>query len=145
METIHSLPHLEINLVKELLQESGLPVADLDEAAIQFFGIKENHKVVACGALEIYNSNAVLRSVAVRQTHQNQDYGKQIVRFLEKKARELGVGKLFLLTTTAENFFRKLEYISIQRDSCPPEIVSSAQFKDICPDSAICLYKNLLP
>jgi len=144
METIHALLQSEIHSIKELLLSSDLPVADLDKAPIQFFGIKENDQLIATGALEVYGVNAVLRSVAVLPTHQNHGYGKQIVRFLEKKARELEIGKLFLLTTTAEDFFRNLNYISIQRDSCPPKILSSSQFKDICPKSAICMYKNLL-
>lgn len=143
MEIIHTLDHSEIHLAKELLLANSLPVSDLDDAPIQFFGIKEKNRLIAIGALEIYDDNALVRSVAVHQTHRNLGYGKQIVRYLEKKAIELKINKLFLLTTTAKNFFNKLDCISIQRDLCPPEILSSGQFRDICPKSASCLFKNL--
>ena len=143
MVTIHSISHYEIDSVKELLHLSGLPVSDLDEAPIHIFGVKENNKLVAAGALEIYGINAVLRSLAVHQTHQNLGYGKQMVRFLENKAIEKGIKNLFLLTSTAADFFKKLAYLPQQRDLCPPDILSSAQFREICPLSASCFSKKL--
>lgn len=143
MKTIQSLDHSEIKAVKELLQLSNLPYSDISEAPVHFFGIKENNKLVAIGALEIYGINAILRSLAVHQTHQNHGYGKQMVRFLENKAIEKGIKNLFLLTSTAADFFKKLAYLPQQRDLCPPEILSSSQFRDICPQSASCLFKKL--
>ena len=140
---IQSISQSEIHLAKELLLANSLPASDLDEAPVQFFGIKENDRLIAIGALEIYGTNALVRSVAVHCTYQNNGYGVKIVQFLERKATELEISKLFLLTTTAEDFFKKLEYLPIQRNLCPPEILSSGQFRDICPQSASCLFKNM--
>jgi len=143
MHTIHLLNSSEINSVKKLLQSVELPDSDLEASPIHFFGIKEKNEIIATGALEIYGKNAVLRSVAIKPNLQKSGFGKQIVDFLEQKAGELGVENLFLLTTTAESFFRKLNYQPIQREMCPEGIKSSAQFKDICPSTASCLFKNL--
>lgn len=143
MNTIELLDRSEISSIKLLLHKFGLPDSDLETAPIQFFGIKENDKLIATGALEIYGFSAVLRSVGVRQKYRNLGYGNHIINFLEKKAIEMGIQKLFLLTTTAEVFFRKLNYNPIHRDLCPNEIKSSAQFKDICPTTARCLFKIL--
>lgn len=143
MVTIQSISHSETDSVKNLLQLSGLPYSDLDEAPAHFFGVKENDQLIATGALEIYGVNAVLRSVAVHEAYQNMGYGLQIVRFLENKAIEKGIKHLFLLTITATEFFKKLGYLPQQRDLCPPEILSSAQFREICPLSASCLSKKL--
>lgn len=143
MVKIQLIGHSEIDSVKNLLQLSNLPNFDLDEAPVHFFGVKENGQLVATGALEIYGVHAILRSLAVHQTHQNFGYGRQIVRFLENKAIEKGIKQLFLLTSTAEDFFKKLNYLPMQRNLCPPEILSSTQFREICPLSASCLSKNL--
>lgn len=143
MNTIQLLNSTEIKSIKKLLQSNGLPHSDLETAPLHFFGVKENNEIIATGALEIYGKYAVLRSVAIKLHFQNLGYGKQIVKFLEKKAGELGVQKLYLLTTTAESFFRKLKYHPVQRELCPDKIKSSTQFNNICPSTASCLFKNL--
>lgn len=143
MEIIQLVHQSEINEVKELLLSSGLPSSDLNNAPIHLFGMKKNNRLIATGALEVYGNNAVLRSVAVSNNFQNKGYGKQIVRHLEKVATELKISHLFLLTTTAEIFFKKLGYLPFQRSLSPTEILSSAQFRDICPQSALCLCKKL--
>lgn len=143
MKTIQSLHHSEMDAVKKLLQLSDLPYSDLDQVPVHFFGVKENDQLIAIAALEMYGLNAVLRSVAVHHAHQNLGYGKQMVRFLENKAIEKGIKNLFLLTSTAADFFKKLAYLPQQRDLCPPDIQSSAQFREICPLSASCFSKKL--
>ena len=134
----------EIYSIKSLLVSVELPDSDLNKALIQFFGIKESNYLIATGALEIYDINAILRSVAVLPAYQNSGIGKQMSCFLEKKAIELGIVNLFLLTTTAEKFFRRLNYRIIPRELCPEEIKASTQFTEICPSSASCMYKNLM-
>lgn len=143
MNTIQLLDRSEISSIKTLLHSVGLPGSDLESAPIHFFGKKENNELIATGALEIYGSNAILRSVAIHPDFQKSGYGKQIVRFLEKKAVDLGIQKLFLLTTTAETYFKKLDYQPVKRELCPYKIKSSVQFKNICPSTATCLFKNL--
>jgi amino-acid N-acetyltransferase len=44
---------------------------------------------------------------------------------------------LYLLTTTAENYFPAFGFTAIPRDSVPDEIQTTSEFKDICPSSAI--------
>lgn len=143
MNTIQLLHRSEITSIKKLLHSVGLPDSDLENAPVHFVGIRENNEIIASGALEIYGKNAVLRSVAVKKDFQKSGFGKQIVGFLEQKAGEQEIEKLFLLTTTAESFFKKLKYHTIQRDLCPDVIKTSEQFKSVCPYTAICLSKNL--
>lgn len=143
MNTIQLLNRSEFSSIKTLLHSVNLPGSDLESAPIHFFGIKENNELIATSALEICGSNAILRSIAIHPDFQKSGYGKQIVKFLEKRAIELGINKFFLLTTTAETFFKKLEYQPVKRESCPDEIISSAPFRGICPSTATCLFKNL--
>lgn len=144
MNTIQPLNGSQINSIISLLNLFDLPVSDLETAPVHFFGIKEKNNLIVIGALEIYSKNAVLRSVAVHPDFQNSGYGKEMIHFLENKALEFGVKKLFLLTTTADGFFTKLNYQSTHREFCPDDIKSSTQFAQICPSTASTFFKNLV-
>ncbi|MGQ8336756.1 arsenic resistance N-acetyltransferase ArsN2 [Sunxiuqinia sp. A32] len=144
MNSVVSLNNSEIPKIKNLLSESNLPTEDLDHAPILFYGIKHDESLLAVGALETYGKNAIIRSFAVKNDQQNTGLGKLVISFLENKAKELGTEKLFLLTTTAESYFRKLNYLPTNRKTCPPEIQESSEFSNLCPAPASCLSKVLL-
>jgi amino-acid N-acetyltransferase len=62
---------------------------------------------------------------------------------IEAHARSEQILALYLLTTTADQFFKRLGYQKIGRDSVPAPVRKTAEFQSICPASAICLYKEL--
>ena len=142
-KAINLLSHTDWPQITELLDAENLPFEDIETAPVQFFGIKNSSELLATGALEVYGNKAILRSVAVKKEFQGKGLGKQITRFLEKKAREQGIDQLFLLTTTAPDYFRKLNYQPFERKACPFEIQQSAEFKNLCPSTAVCLSKDL--
>ncbi len=127
----------EILKVAELLQSFNLPTLDIEIAPIHFYEIKEGSELIGVGGIEIYGQNAILRSLAIHKAYHNKGYGKLVTSFLEQTAQKNGIEKLFLLTTTAEIFFKKNGYKLIARDKCPPEILSSGEFSRLCPGSAI--------
>jgi len=143
IEKIYPLSNDDLSLVTDLLKSFCLPVSDLEIAPVKFFGIKGNRNLIASGGLEIYGKNAILRSVAIDKNYQGRGLGIRLTHYIEAKAAELGIKRLFLLTTTAERFFKNLNYQFIERNSCPDEIKLSAEFKEICPSTASCLYKDL--
>jgi amino-acid N-acetyltransferase len=77
-----------------------------------------------------------------RQRH---GLGQELVRRLEREAVADGVTVLVLLTQTAEPFFSRLGYVAIDRESAPAEIKASAEFRLLCPASAVCMSKALIP
>jgi amino-acid N-acetyltransferase len=50
---------------------------------------------------------------------------------------------LFLLTTTARDFFAGRRYQAIGRGSVPVALRAAAEFTRLCPDSAVCMTKSL--
>jgi amino-acid N-acetyltransferase len=48
-----------------------------------------------------------------------------------------------LLTETAEGFFRAIGYEIIDRSHVPEKINQSAEFRLLCPASAVCMRKSL--
>ena len=125
-----------------LLQENDLPVEDLDESKTLFAFLVDG-QVAGTGGLEFLSNCALLRSISVRKDLQKKGLGRSIVGELEKVARQDGVNRLYLLTTTAEDFFNKIGYDTIDRDEVPAEVTHTTEFSSICPSSAKVMRKFL--
>jgi amino-acid N-acetyltransferase len=129
--------------VEQLLERSDLPTADLRSGPGQFYVARHGTGRVGVGGLEVYGSNALLRSVAVEPSLRGQGFGTGLCDALERKARAEDVETLYLLTTTAAGFFAGHGYVEIDREATPPEICETTEFAELCPSSATCLRKEL--
>jgi len=69
--------------------------------------------------------------------------GQALVARAEDDARAEGVQQLVLLTETAQLFFSRLGYRLIERSAAPEQLRQSAEFRSLCPVSAVCMAKNL--
>jgi len=63
------------------------------------------------------------------------------VSFAEGHAAAHGVSDLYLLTTTADAWFRGHGYSPAARDTAPPAIRATSQFSGLCPAAASLLHK----
>ena len=148
---MHSLTHYKMvpgepalrPAILALLGENDLPVVDLDESKV-LFACLNNDEVIGTGGLEFFKDCALLRSVSVKKDVQKTGLGKFIVDELEKIAKGKGVNRLYLLTTTAEDFFTKLGYKTVDREELPIEIKNTTEFTSVCPSTASVLRKLLL-
>jgi amino-acid N-acetyltransferase len=93
--------------------------------------------------MERFGAGALLRSLAVAPSYRQRGMGHQLVTLLEREARADGVEQLVLLTETVENFFRAHGYEVIDRRHVPEDIKQSAEFRSLCPATAICMSKLL--
>lgn len=128
-----------------LLDLCQLPSDDIYNSHLQFFGIKRAGKLVAVVGLEPYQSVALLRSLAVSPDYRSLGLARKLVSFMEVQAAQQGVQELYLLTTTASNFFKTLSYQPAERAQAPSCIQQTAQFSGLCPASATFLTKHLPP
>jgi len=128
--------------VIELLQENKLPVSDLDEGK-HLFALLQNGEVVGTGGLEPFSNCALLRSVSVKKDLQNRGLGKFINKELEKVSKEQGINCLYLLTTTAKDFFCHEGYEVVDREDAPESIKNTSEFSCVCPSSAVAMRKYL--
>lgn len=138
---IESLP-ADVEL-EELLDLCGLPSDDIYASHLQFFGIHRANRLVAVIGLESYDSVALLRSLAVLPDYRSLGVARKLVSFIEAQAVQQGVQDLYLLTSTASNFFRSLDYQLAERCVAPLSIQQTAQFSGLCPASASFLTKRL--
>jgi len=137
-------PIFSIAEIAHLLSENALPTADiLGASPLPFFGIRNEGGLVAVIGIELYPPFALLRSLAVRSTFRKRGFARALVSFAEAWATEQGVESLYLLTTTADSFFRGLGYEFASRDQAPSVIQSTAQFSSLCPESSAFLSKQI--
>ncbi len=131
-------------LVKQLLAECELPHQDLTPSHLQhFWTLRDGAMLAGVVGLELHNNVGLLRSLAVPTQHRGKGLGSNLVRKAEAYARLQGVEELYLLTTTADEFFAGLGYEKTDRGSAPGAIRETTEFKSLCPDSAVCMVKRL--
>lgn len=131
-------------VVVKLLERAQLPTEDLSTAKDLSFWLLEDREVpVGVIGLERFDGTALLRSLAVAQTHQRCGLGRSLVTHIEREAYALRINSLALLTQTAERFFYELGYAVAARTSLPEAIQQSGQFRTLCPASAVCMTKVL--
>lgn len=132
----------ERNRVMTLLQQHGLPTSDLDEDKLLYL-LLEGENVIGTAGLEIFEDCALLRSVSVVKEEQGKGYGKIINEQIEMYAKESGVECMYLLTTTAKDFFDRQGYCVIERDAAPALIKETTAFSSLCPASAVVMKKKI--
>lgn len=130
--------------IRQLLTVCGLPQEDLTKEHLNNFLIyKEKGQILGVVGLEVLGKVALLRSLAVEARSRNRGIASQLIIKIEEYARSLSIEKIFLLTTSAEEFFANRGYQLIERRLVPQEIQKTREFQNLCPDSSVCLTKNL--
>jgi len=129
--------------VSTLLLDADLLVDDLDPQLSNFFVATDNERIVATGGLEIFEDNALLRSLVVSPEMRGQQLGRKLTETLCQHAQMKQVQHLYLLTETAENFFTARGFERTLRDTAPDTIKQTQQFSGLCPDSATLMVKRL--
>jgi len=129
--------------VVDFLRLAELPVDDLNSAELLLFGCRSKGVLQATVALELFGKCALLRSLAVAPSQRNTGLGAAMVAHAEQAAIEHSVEVIYLLTTTAAEFFERITYVVAERESAPAAIAESQQFSNICPASAVFMRKKL--
>ncbi len=129
--------------VRDLLTEAGLPLDGAAEAFATGVVAREDDRIVGCAAIEPYDGTALVRSVAVAPDLRGTGVGTGLVHALEDLARDHGATSLILLTETAEPWFSRLGYATIDRTSVPADVAGSIEFQTACSTSAVAMRRSL--
>jgi amino-acid N-acetyltransferase len=125
--------------IKALLVELNLPTAGVDEHWKTFLIARDGDAMVGCGGAEAYQVVALIRSIAVKPAYRGHGIGRSLVRQLLDRLASRGLREFYLLTTTAEAYFRKRGFKTIDRDEVHPQLLSSRELQDACPETATCM------
>lgn len=127
-----------------LLQAQGLPVSDItDEHLEHFFFVGSDGSPTGLVGLELYGTDALLRSLVVAENARSKGLGSTLVDHAEQYSASKGVRSIYLLTTTAEAFFKRLGYERVERSKAPPSIARTREFAGLCPASSAFMLKFL--
>jgi N-acetylglutamate synthase-like GNAT family acetyltransferase len=125
------------------LAKSELPTADIEAPGRLFWRFETSDEVpVGFGGLEVHGEDALLRSLVTLPPVRSRGVGTAMVAALEFEARLHGCRSLWLITTTAADFFARLGYARCERAVVPPAIRATAEFSTLCPASAEVLMKR---
>jgi amino-acid N-acetyltransferase len=133
----------DLQSVFSLLDRSGLPTAGVADNFSQFVVAQADGRLVGVVGLELYGESALLRSAAVEESWRGSGVGRVLVERALDLARERGIEDVYLLTTTAENYFPKFGFVCVRRDEVAQGVRSSVEFQTACPVSATVMCKHV--
>ena len=129
--------------VKALLSGSDLPIDDVDDPTIALFGVSEGGRVVGIVGLQLLADAGLLRSLAVDPSARDRGLGHQLCEHVIREARERGLSELWLLTTSARDYFARRGFEQVSRDLAPDSVRATAQFTSLCPASAVVMRRSI--
>ncbi len=129
----------DLPAIKQLLIANKLPTEGIDEHWKTFVVARDGEDLVGCGGSEAHKTAALIRSVAVADSHRGRGIGRRLVRQLLDRLASRGIREFYLLTTTAQPYFAKRGFKPIDRDEIHPQLLGSAELQGACPDTAICM------
>jgi len=133
------------SVVRRLLASANLPAADITPEKLEtFFALERDGDVLGIVGLELYGRVGLLRSLVVSPGRRSQGAGSALVAHAERAAAGRGVAELYLLTTTAEAFFRRRGYETTARAEAPDAIRRTAEFAGLCPSTSAFMVKHLV-
>jgi amino-acid N-acetyltransferase len=126
-----------------LLAELGLPAEGVAEWWHTFIVAETNAGLVGLAGLELYPDGALLRSVAVHPKAQGTGLGRRLVGRALAGAGATRARAVYLLTTTAADWFPRFGFTVTGRDSVPASIRESVEFREACPSGATVMRRDL--
>ena len=126
----------ELPQVTRLVAASHLPLDGLLDQAGRILVIKDGGQIVGCVALEVHADGALLRSLAVDDSHRGKGLGRRLIASALEVAGSLGVPAVYLLTTTAPEFFERIGFHRVIRSEVPMPVAESWEFRAGCPQTA---------
>ncbi len=130
--------------VTALLIASALPIDGLADQFPDGYGVaRRGDQVVGVAGLERHGDAGVLRSVAVAGPERGTGLGVALTAERLAGARARGIAVIYLLTTTAADFYRRFGFAPTARAEVPPAVAASREFASVCPAAAACLALDL--
>ena len=133
----------DASAVLHLLERNHLPREGLTDWMATTLVARDDGHVIGSAALEIYPDGALLRSVAVAPEVQRQGVGHELTAAAIRLADTLNAPAMYLLTTTAEQFFPKFGFERITRADVPATVQASIEFTSACPTTATVMRRTL--
>lgn len=120
----------------ELLRRADLPENGVADQFGNYFVVRDDVRLVGLGGLEVHGSDGLLRSVVVDPQYRGEGVGRRLLEFAVALARKMELAGVYLLTTTAHDYFLERGFADCPRDEAPAGIRDAWEFKTGCPQKA---------
>jgi amino-acid N-acetyltransferase len=129
MITVRAARTSDVKEIRALVDSYAAPgqmlskeTVTLYESVQEFVVAEKDGVVVGCGALHIlWEDLAEVRTVAVSKDFQKQGIGHLILEEITRRAREVGVKRIFCLTFQTE-FFGSIGFVEIHGTPVEPDV-----------------------
>lgn len=136
MDIRHAGPE-DLGAIKTLLAVCLLPTQDITGARVRFVVAESDRGIIGVSGIEnCGNGVGLLRSVAVMPGYRKQQIGRRLANRAVEAAEQEGVGRIFVLTESACDYFSALGFAPSSRETAPAELGSSALFNRLCSRGA---------
>lgn len=134
----------DFDAARALLIAADLPVDGLEEQFGDGYAVAvSSDAVVGVEGIEVYGRDGLLRSAAIAPSWRGQGLGDALTRDRIAWSRRRGLDALYLLTTTAADYFPRFGFTSVSRESAPAGIRGSQQFASGCCACAVFMHLPL--
>lgn len=127
----------QLTALAQLLTQNHLSADDLPDGLPNFWLALDGDRLIGSVGIEAYGYLGLLRSVCVDDNYRHQGIAQLLCDLSFQEAHRQGIQDLYLLTTTADQYFNRLGFARVERTSIPDIIQKTRQFSDLCPSSAI--------
>lgn len=140
---LRSAEPADLERLTGFLEAAALPTAGVAAALGGFVVAESDGRMAGVAGLEVHGRDGVLRSVAVDPSLRSRGLGARLTERMLERARATGLRRVYLLTTTAEDYFPRHGFRRISREAASPDVQRSVEFRESCPASATTMVLNL--
>ena len=124
--------------VERTLRDADLPLDGLSDQFGDGYAIAEcDGDIIGVEGIEVHGEDGLLRSAAVVPAWRGKGVGDALTRNRIDWARDHGLHALYLLTTTAGDYFPRFGFTEANRDAAPEAVRRSREFSEACPSTAL--------
>jgi arsenate reductase len=127
--------------LRKFIWEAGLRFPEQPDTPLFWTGLSLNDRLIACAAIEVYENDGLLRSVAVAKEYRGKSYGAALLKAAVILARLKKLRSLYLFTENAKDFFEQHGFKPMERTQLPANITSSEQAAQECGIQAHVMYR----
>ncbi|MFL5549169.1 MAG: arsenic resistance N-acetyltransferase ArsN2 [Gemmatimonadaceae bacterium] len=129
--------------IERLLSVNQLPLDGVKENVRDFIVAENGDEIAGAIGLEKFGNVALLRSAVVAAEYRGSGVGRKLVERALARCEETGIDELYLLTTTAEEYFPRFGFARTTRSAVPDALKASAEFQGACPDTAVVMTRHI--
>jgi arsenate reductase len=126
--TIEAAAAADRAAVERVLTNAKLPLDGLsDQFPSAYVLVRRDSEVIGLAGLEAFGRSGLLRSVVVDPDARSRGIAHALVADRLAAARHAGLDGVYLLTTTAADYFARRGFVRVERASLPAELTASSE------------------